>query len=163
MSALKIFLLSSFFLSLSEAHALTWTATQLKDFEAKYSKGLPPKSQGTEQVWDTALGLAAQFKSAKITTWILQHDPESGIQTAWYRYDLMKLLETNGPQTLEEASKLNKDKNCLLHWLIPENKLVEKDTVLKALQKIPGPHSQAYQKAVEAKKSGVYPRSNACK
>jgi len=158
MSAPKIFLISSFFLSLSLAYAMNWSAKDLKAFEEKFAKGLPPKTQQTEQVWDTALGLASQFKSAKVTGWILQHEPESGIQTAWYRYDLMRLLETNGPQAIEVASKLNKDRNCLLHWLLPENKLVEKDAVLKLLKKIPGPVSESYQKAIGAKSSGVYPR-----
>lgn len=149
---------STFCLWMGLAQAVSFTSAELKTFETKYAKGLPPKNEGTEAVWGSALELIRQFNSKKLMTLVLKHEPQSGMPTAWYRYDLLKLMETNNQLLLQTAEGLSKNKNCLLHWLLPENQLVEKSTVLELLQKNPSRESQAFQKAIQANTSGRYPR-----
>ena len=141
----KLTLLSGiFFLSLAAISSHAVSDPTLKEYEEKY-KTLPEKLPKTEEVWGRTVKFITQNGSVPLLTAVLKHEPNSGSQTAWYRYDLLEVFKKQNQLTLETSEKVyGGDKSCLLFWLVPQNKLVEAKEIEGILKKNKSALAQSY-------------------
>lgn len=133
-----------FFLSLLSISSQAVSEPILKEYEEKY-KNLPEKSHKTEEIWGRTVKFINNDGSIPLLTALLKHEPNSGPQTAWYRYDLLEVFKKKNQLTLETSEKVyGGDKSCLLFWLVPQNKLVEASEIEGILKKNNSKLSQDY-------------------
>ncbi len=133
-----------FFLSLFSISSHAVSEPTLKEYEEKY-KTLPEKLPKTEEIWGRTVKFIIKDKSVPLLTAVLKHEPNSGSQTAWYRYDLLEVFKKQNQLTLETAEKVyGGDKSCLLFWLVPQSKLVEASEIEGVLKQNNSKLSQDY-------------------